>query len=265
MNFESLTKEELSLALNNSDTSVLFTGSRRQIAIRQAEEEFVDLTECLVLQSTVACSCNVSEYDLNTSTGGSSNFIRVAKQGVEYHLISSGGTLRTAAGDEFPRRDIPWLNRNQPHWRESSTPVEIPEAYYLRDDGGKKYIGLVNKPDVGSSETAKLLIPHVVHPDVMASSSAQPFTVGGSVRTDLRYYHKALPEYAAYKLLPLTGDFQAANERLQRFMGYVQRYLQDQRPKGGTHVTTSRNYYREARRSGGDPDRSIDSRFGVRV
>jgi hypothetical protein len=264
VNFETLYKTELSVTLNQSDTSVLFTSTRRQVAIRQAEEEFIDLTECLVSQSTVACSCNVSEYNLNTSTGGSTDFVRIAKQGVEYHLTSSNGTLRTVSGDQFPRRDVHWLNRNDPHWRESTTPVEFPEAYYLRPDGGHLLIGLTNPPDVGSSETAKLLVPYVTRPATMTSSSAEPFTVGGTARADLRYYHKALPHYAAYKLLPLTGDYQAANEQLQRFMGYVQRYLQDQRPKGGTHVMSARGYYRESRRGGGTVDRSISDRFGSR-
>jgi hypothetical protein len=262
MNFETLTKSELSLALNNSDTSVLYTGARRQVAIRQAEEEFIDLTECLVSQSTVACSCSVSEYALNTSTGGSTDFVRIAKQGVEYHHVSSAGVLRTVSGDQFPRRDIDWLNRNEPNWRESTTPVEFPDSYYLRPDGGQLLIGVTQPPDVGSSETAKLLVPYVTRQAVMTSSAAEPFTVGSTPRTDLRWYHKALPKYAAYKLLPLIGDQQGAQAALQEFLGYVQRYLQDQRPKGGTHVQMGRNYYRESRRTGGMVDRSVESRFG---
>jgi hypothetical protein len=262
MNFESLYKPELSLALNNSDTSVLYTSTRRQVAIRQAEEEFIDLTECVTLQSTVACSCNVSEYDLGTSTGASSRFVRLAKQGVEYHHVSSGGRLRAVAGDDFPRRDIPWLNRNEPGWRESTTPVDMPTAHYIRDHGGQKIVGLKERPDVGSSETARLLLPHVARPDVMASTGDEPFTVNGTARTDLRWYHKALPKYAAYKLLPLIGDMQGAQAALQEFLGYVQRYLQDQRPKGGTHVQMGRNYYRESRRTGAAVDRSVESRFG---
>lgn len=264
MIFEKLYKAELSLQLNHSDTSVLFTSTRRQDAIRQAEEEFNDLTECLTKVSSVACSCNVTEYALTTSTGGSTNFIRLAKQGVEYHLTDSNGTLRTVSGDQFPRRDIEWLNRYSPNWRESTTPVEFPPGYYVREDGGQVYIGLITPPDIGSSETGTLVVPFVPQPDVMTSSGAEPFTVGGTARTDLRIYHKALPHYAAYKLLTLTGDKQEANEQLQKFMGYVQRFTQNQRPKGGTHVTVARSYFGEARRTGADVDRSIssDPRFG---
>lgn len=266
MNFKRLWKTELSIALNNSDTSVLFTSTRRQDAIRDAEEEFADLTECLIRQSTVTCSCNTAEYNLLTSTGGSTDFSRLAKQGVEYHLVSSGSsaTTRTIAGDQFPRRDIEWLNRFSPNWRESTNPVELPSGYYIRPEGGNLYIGLIERPDIGSSEVGKLLVPYVARPIPMTSSAAEPFTVNSSARTDLRLYHRALPHYAAYKLLPLIGDSQGANEQLQQFMGYVQRFLQDQRPKGGTHVTQARGYFSEARRGGGHADRSIDPRFGIR-
>jgi hypothetical protein len=270
MNFERLYKEELSLRLNNSDTSVLFTSTRRQVAIREAEEEFVDLTECLIKQSTVACSCNTAEYNLNSSAvlGGSTDFIRWAKQGVEYHHVSSGGTLRTRAGDEFPRRDIPWLNRNLTDWRESTTVTELPRAYYERTDGGSLILGLVDRPDIGSSETGKLILPYVAKPETMTSSSAEPFTVvGGTARKDLAIYHKALPHYAAYKLLPLIGDKQGSQDELQQFLGYVARYTQAQRPKGGTHVTMARQYFRDSRRGGSDADLSLayDTRLGRRV
>lgn len=267
MIFEQLTKTELTRELNNSDTSVLFTSTRRNEAIRQAEEEFIDLTECLVVQSTVACSCNTAEYLLTSSTGGSTAFSRLAKQGVEYHHISSGGRLRVMAGDDFPRRDIEWLNRYEPGWRESTTPAELPSGYYLRPDGGNLLIGLTERPDIGSSEVGKLVIPFVARTAPMTSSSAEPFTFGASARTDLRVYHKALPHYGAYKLLPLIGDQQGAQQQLQTFLGYVARYVQAQRPKGGTHVTTSRSYFRESRRSGASTDLSIvrDGRWGQRT
>jgi hypothetical protein len=270
--FETLWKTELTLRLNNSDTSALFTSTVRQDAIREAEEEFADLTECLIRQSTITCSCNTAEYNLNSSAvlGGSTDFVRLAKQGVEYHHQSSHGgssvRLRTVSGDDFPRRDIEWLNRFQPNWRESTSPVELPTGYYLRADGGTQVLGLVDKPDIGSSEVGKLVIPYVAKPQAMTSSSAEPFTVAGSVRADLRIYHKALPHYGAYKLLPLVGDMEGANQHLQVFLGYVTRYTQAQRPKGGQHVAVARSYFREARRMGGGGDLSIarDPRWGQR-
>ena len=271
--FKNLWKSELSIQLNNSDTSVLFTSTRRQQAINDAVEEFADLTECLIRQSTIACSCNTREYMLLSSgvLGGSTDFTRLAKQGVEYHHVSShagsSARTRTVAGDEFPRRDIEWLNRAEPGWRESTTPCELPTGYYLRADGGNLYLGLKDVPDIGSSETGKVLVPYVARPAPITSSAAEPFTVNSSVRTDLRIYHRAFPHYAAYKLLPLIGDLQGANQQLQTFLGYVARYTQNQRPKGGQHVTLARSYFRESRRIGVSQDASIsrDPRWGVRI
>lgn len=271
MIFERLMKAELSVQLNNSDTSVLFTSTRRAQAINDAVEEFADLTECLIRQSTIACSCNTAEYMLLSSgvLGGSTDFTRLAKQGVEYHHVSSHGgssaRTRTVAGDAFPRRDIEWLNRFRPNWRESTTPTELPTGYYLRADGGNLYLGLTERPDIGSSETGKVLVPYVARPAPMTSSSAEPFTVNSSVRTDLRVYHHALPHYAAYKLLPLIGDLPGANQQLQAFLGYVSRYTQSQRPKGGQHLTVARHYFGDSRRMGGGGERSApDTRWGVR-
>lgn len=273
MIFEQLTKSELSIQLNNSDTSVLFTSTRRQQAINDAQEEFADLTECLIRQSTITCSCNTAEYMLLSSgvLGGSTDYSRLAKQGVEYHHVSSHGgssaRTRTVSGDDFPRRDIEWLNRFEPHWRESTTPTELPTGYYLRADGGNVYLGLKDKPDIGSSETGKVLVPYVARPAPMTSSSAEPFTVNSTVRTDLRVYHRALTHYAAYKLLPLIGDLPGANQQLQTFLGYVTRYTQAQRPKGGQHVTLARSYFQESRRGGQSADLSVrrDTRWGVRA
>lgn len=268
MNFETLYKDELSIALNNSDTTVLYTAARRKKAINDACEEFVDLTECFVRQSTITTSCNTAEYMLLSSgtLGGSTDFMRLAKQGIEYHLTDSNGATRTIAGDQFPRRDIEWLNRYEPNWRESTHPVEFPRQYYLRPDGGNVYIGLTEPPDVGSSDAGQLLIPYVALPAQMTSTGDEPFTVNSSVRTDLRVYHKALPHYAAYKLLPLIGDQQGANDHLNTFLGYVTRYTQSQRPKGGTHTTPARSYFRESRRIGRQSDLAAsDPRFGVRT
>lgn len=272
MIFEDLYKDELSLRLNNSDTSVLFTSTRRQRAINDAIEEFADLTECLIRTSTIACSCSVTEYALiSTSLQGSTDYVRLAKQGVEYLHTTSNGVVTQLSGQDFPRRDLDWRGSYDPNWRSSTTPVIAPTGYYLRDDGGQVYIGLNQPPRVGSSETATLVVPYVVRPTPIASSVAgstatEPFTMGAATRTDLRIYHKALPHYAAYKLLPLVGDEQGAQAALQQFLGYVARYTQNARPKGGQHVTLARSYLRDSQRRGGSGDPSIvaDGRWGAR-
>ena len=257
MTFEELYTSRLDLELNNSDSNVLYTTARRKTATNDGLKEFAALTECYVRRSTIAVSCNTAEYVLSTIA----DFSRLAKEGlVEFHRTDSNGIVTQWAGEDFPRRDEIWRNRYEPGWRMSTTPMEFPQGYYLRPDGGQWIIGLTEPPDVGSSETAKLIVPYVARPQEMSDSTHVPFTdTNGNTRFDLTEYHQALPHYAAYKLLPLIGDIQGAQQQLQAFMGYVARYNQNTRPKGGTHVTTARSYFRESRRHGRYYDPSLDS------
>lgn len=251
--FEALWRTRLDVELNSASTQ-LFTSTRRQQAINDAQEEFADLTECLIRQSSVTCSCNVTEYQLLSSgtLGGSTDYVRLAKQGLEYRRTDSNGNLAVAAGDDFAERPIQWRNRQDVGWRESTTPTSMPTGYYIRPDGGNLYLGLAEPPKVGSSEAAEVRVPYVARPAPMTSSSAEPFTVNSSVRTDLRTYHQALVHFAAFRLLPLQGKVQEALMQRQLFDSYVVRYQQAQRPKGGQSVMLGRNYLREAQgRSGG--------------
>lgn len=246
--FEQLWRTRLDVELNSVST-VLFTGARRQQAINDAQVEFADLTECYIRQSSVTCSCNVTEYQLLSSgvLGGSTDYVRLAQQGVEYlHTDSNGRLTQTAGPEDFPERPIHWKNREDRNWRESTTPTLTPTGYYLRPDGGNLYIGLNEPPRIGSSEAAEIRVPYVALPAPMTSSSAEPYTVNSSVRTDLRVYHQALPHFAAYRLLPLQGKVQEAQTQLQLFLSYVTRYQQAQRPRGGQTVSFARNYFREA-------------------
>jgi hypothetical protein len=258
--FEELYTIRLDRELNSNDSNSLYTSTRRQAAINEAVEEFADLTECFLRQSSITCSCNVSEYMVLSSgvLGGSTDFVRLAKQGIEYRVKSSGST-RTwitylAGDDDFPERPIEWLNRFDPGWRQSTSPT-IPSGWYRRTDGGNLYLGLNRPPKIGSSQQAELIVPYVAKPAAMSSASDLPFTVNSSVRYDLTVYHKALPHYAAYKLLPLIGDQERADSQLSKFMGFVARFLAGLRPRGGTHVTLGRSYLQNARRRG-DGDRS---------
>lgn len=257
--FEQLWRTRLDVELNSVST-VLFTSTRRQQAINDAQAEFTDLTECLIRQSSITCSCNVTEYQLLSSgvLGGSTDYTRLAPQGVEYLHTDSNGRITQASGPEdFPERPLPWRHRHDAHWRESTTPVQVPTGYYLRTDGGNLYLGLNEPPDIGSSEAASVVVPYVARPAPMASSSAEPFTVNSSVRTDLRTYHQALPHFAAYRLLPLQGKTQEAAGQLQIFLSYVTRYQQAQRPRGGQVVSLARNYFAEARGRGDDIGRTV--------
>lgn len=245
-----LSKERLSVELNNAST-VLYTSPRRQQAINDAQEEFADLTECLIREADIPCSCNVTEYSLLSITG-STDYSRLAPQGVEYLFTSSNGYVTQLAGDDFPERPIQAQNRFEPGWRASTTPVATPSGWYRRQDGGDLRIGLYEPPKIGSSETGVLKVPYVQRAAPMVSTAALPFTINSSVRSDLTVYHKALAHRAASILLPLVGDYQGAAAQEQKFQSYVQRYRQEQRPKGGQIVTYARNYLADAR--GNDTD-----------
>lgn len=246
--FEQLWDTDLDVELN-SESTVLFTKARRQAAVNAGAVEFADLTECLTRQSSVTCSCNVTEYALLSSgiLGGSTDYVRLSTQSVEYLRTDSNGRVTQLSGDDFYERPIAWKNRQDPGWRQSTTPVTHPTGYYVRADGGNLYIGLHEPPTIGSSEAAEIRVPYVARPAAMASTGEVPFTVGGATRFDLTVYHQALPHFAAYRLLPLQGKVQEAQAQLQIFLSYVTRYQQSQRPRGGQTVTVARNYFREAR------------------
>jgi hypothetical protein len=259
--FEDLYTERLNVTLNTSDSNALYTSTRRQQAINDAVQEFAALTECYVRRSTIAVTHDVTEYGLSTI----SDFSRISEKGlIEYHRTDSNGQLTQLAGEDFPRRDELWRNRHTAGWRSSTTPVIAPQGHYVRSDGGAQRVGLSEPPSVSSNVTAKLIVPYVARPPVMTASTEIPFTdSNGATRHDLTEYHLAFPHYAAYKLLPLIGDLQGAQQQLQTFLGYVARYAQNQRPKGGSHVTLARNYF--GRRAGsGDPSLDRDSRWGWR-
>lgn len=256
MVFKELYKRRLTIELNNSDTSVLYTSTRRQEGINDGVAEFASLTDCYVRRSTVAVSCNTSEYVLSTI----SDFARLSEEGyAEYHHTDSNDVLTIHAGPDFERRDELWTNRFDVGWRVSTTPVKLPTAHYLRKDAGRLILGLREKPSVGSSESAKLVFPYVARPAPMTSSGMVPFTDASSnVRHDLTEYHPACVHYAAYKLLPLIGDIQEADRQYQKFLSYVARYKDNNRTRGGKHVTMARSYYRQSMRRGRDSDLSLD-------
>lgn len=267
--FEALAKTRLTIALNNSDTSVLFTGTRRRDAVNEGMEEFADLTECYLRRRTITISCNVSEYVLTSTTVGipstgagaadmSTDFVRLAQQSAEYRVRSSGGStaryVTYLTGDDFPQRTVGWLNREYQGWPQSTSP-RVPTGFYLRADGGELALGLDAPPLVKSSEIAQILVPYVAKPERMTSTGDLPYSRGSATRPDLIPYHQALTDYAAAKLLPLVGDETGAQAAIQRFLGYVQRYLSFMRPKGGRFVSMHRDYLRDARRRGRDDDR----------
>lgn len=251
-----LSKLRLDTELNDEST-VLYTTAKRQLYLNDAQEEFADRTECLTRDLMITCSCNVTEYSLLSAVTGSTDFVRFAKQGVEYIFTDSNGAVTQLAGEDFLERPIQLKNRVEPGWRASTTPVQTPSGWYRRQDGGDLLIGLYEPPKIGSSQTGVLRVPYVVQAQPMTSTTAVPFTLNSTVRTDLQAYHKGLVHYAAHKLLPLIGDKDGAIAQLQLFETYITKYEGQQRPRGGQMVSFHTNYLQRAQRRVQDDWRAV--------
>jgi hypothetical protein len=248
--FSTLFTRFLDQELGTDDSTVLFTTARRKSVINDGQKEFADLTECLVRESTIAVTGGTAEYDLNsTATIPNGDFSRVTVQGPTFVYADASSNVTYLAGDDFPRRDIVWLDRYEPGWRESSVTSSVqqmPRYWYLRPDGARLWFGMVPTPCTGSSATAKVLVPYVLYPDPLTSDTQHPFAVTSAqnARLDLRAYHKALAHYGAHDLEKLRRDDMASDRQLQKFMGYVSRYLQAMRRKGGLTLTYARSYFK---------------------
>ena len=125
-------------------------------------------------------------------------------------------------------------------------------------DGGRRYFGLVPPPDIGSSESGKVVLPYIAKPQALTDDTHVPFAFASTaagpstgVRTDLEPYHQAVVHYAAHQLEKLRVNTEQSDRQLQVFLGFVQRYLQMMRPKGGQTVKLARSYLAEPRRRRG--------------
>jgi len=242
--FSTLYGARLDEELGTDDNSVLFTTARRKAAINKGITEFAELTECFVKQSTVTITGGFGEYDLNQSSvivGG--DFVRLSKQQVEFRYLDASSNETVLTGDDLPRRDIDWLNRYEPGWQQStvaSSISQLPTSYYERMDGGARYLGFTPVPSTGSSASAKAIVPYVARPAVLTSDTSEPY----AGRFDLRDYHQAAVHYGAHQLEKLRRDTDASDRQLQKFLGYVARYAQSMRRKGGNSLTQARNYFK---------------------
>ena len=244
--FSSLFGGRLDRELGTNDTN-LFTTAKRQAAINEAQVEFNDLTECFTKRVTFNCTGGTAEYDLNSSNIGSTDFVRFSAEPVTFIYTDASSNQTFLAGeDTLPRRDIVWLDRHNAGWRNdthASSVIQLPAYHYLRRDGPALFLGLTPKPCTGSSASAQLLVPYVALPQPMTSTGDEPFTANSSVRVDLRPYHQALVHYAAHQLEKLRRDDQASDRQLQKFLGYVARYMQNMRVKGGRAISQARSYF----------------------
>ena len=262
MTFSHLYSSALDQELGNSDSTILFTTARRQRAINTAQLHFCDLTECAIRQSTISCSNGVAEYNLlSTVNVPGGDFLRLASQGPEYQLMSSGGassrSTQFTAGPDLPPRELWWLNQYEPGWRSSTG--GSPHAYYERMDGGQRLLGLVPPPRIPSSQVGVMLLPYVAKPSTMTADTSIPFTFGSTTRDDLEPYHQALAHYAASELEKLRLNDEASDRQVKFFLSYVERFLRTVRPHGPKTIGSARQYFSESRRRFGSDheDRSI--------
>lgn len=248
--FSNLYSSRLTMELGTDDSTRLFTTGRRKNAINAGLLQFADLTECLLRESTVTSSHGVREYDLlsTVTLAGSSAYLRLSKQGPEYHFSDSAARIMYVAGENFPRREIEWLNQNSPGWRGSTGGT--PGGYYERIDGGHRYFGVDVPPQIVSTagESGQFVIPYVAKPPVLTSDTDMPFMVGGVYRGDLEPFHQAAVHFAASDLEKLRVNTQAVQTQIQIALGYVQRFLQTFKPKGGAQMRSARKYFGDVKR-----------------
>ena len=253
--FSELYSERLTRELGSDDTSELFTTARRKAAINEAALAFVVETECFVRQVDITLSDGTREYDLEAVISAD-DYLDIAKQGVEYAFTDANGDVTYRSDKDFPRKDIPQLNRGNSGWRNAAD-SNYPASWYIRKDGGKVYLGLSEPPDIGVSESAKVILPYVARPTEITDDSEVPYTVSADALETLEPWLQGIVHKAAALLEPLRKNYAARDMQNNLFAAVVASYLQKQRPKGGQSVHLARNYYKDAR---GGLSRRVDPR-----
>lgn len=238
VSFLDLYGDRLDRELGTTDRTQRFTTARRQDALNEAQVEFVERTECLVKEFEVAVVDETAEYDLETEV---TNYLRIAKDGPSLKRDDGTTVLYTEGPKDFPQTTPPLLSRSTPGWRalEASTP----NGWYLKRNAGALNFGLTPPPSIPSGETWTLLIPCVVKALDMSSDSDTPFRISGSTTpVSLTIWSMALVHYAAHLLERFRKDPQREGVQFQKYELYVQRYLKQDRPKGGQMIQMATDY-----------------------
>lgn len=256
-NFSTLTGRLLDQELHSDDSTVLFTTAKRNAAINEGVREFARLTQCYIRRSTITIVGGTGEYDLlSTTILPNGDFVEWVADAPAFRYTDASSNTQVLAGRDLPQRTVGWLDRFEPGWQistQASSVIQLPQVWYERMDGARRYLGFYPVPSTGSSASADVLITYRARPATLSSTGDEPFQVNSSVRTDLRDYHQGLVHYAASQLEKLRPDEQARQTQLQKFLAYVTQYLQAHRIKGGTHTTPARSYFRRPTEAGEDP------------
>jgi hypothetical protein len=257
--FVELYASRLDYELGTNDSAVLFTTARRKASVNEGLREFADLTECWIRESTITCSNAVASYSLMSANLPGQDFVRLTPDGPEYEYHDVSSNVTYLHGDELPRRDIPWLNAHESGWK-ASTGATYPSCYYLDNEAGNLTINLYPPPTIVSSAAGSIRLPYVAKPSSLVDDTSVPFTDStGYTRTDLQPYHQALVHFAAHRLELLRKDTEASDRQMQKFLGYVQRFIQQKRTKGGGQIRPARSYFSRA------GDRATDDLSGLRA
>jgi hypothetical protein len=238
--FSTLYQDELTRELGTADRTQRFTDARRKAAINAAQLEFLERTECLRHQVSVALVDGTGEYNLEAIA----DFAWISKQGVSIQITDANNNVRYVEGNDLPVTSVENLNAEQTGWR--SVAKGTPRAMYVRMDGPPQ-LGFVPAPGIAAGETWVALVPYVVMVADLVNDNDVPFTRAATPVASLKPYHRALAHFAAYDLEKLRKDVNAQQKQLALFDQYVQRYLGRQPSNQGTHVRLARDYRNEAR------------------
>lgn len=244
MQFSTLYGSALDIELGSADRTSLFTTARRQAAINAGQLEFIKRTGCFRRVASIALADDTREYDLESASNlAATDFLKVWDDGVEL-AVTVGSDTTYRSGQDFPRRDVPMLNRQFPGWR-SATATSIPQSWYLKQDGGKVYFGLSEPPSIESGDSAAVTLPYVARAADMSADADKPFTASSDALNLLEPWHQALAHYGAAVLERLRKNVNAEQKQLALFAGYVADYLQAQAPTDGETVMMARDYRAE--------------------
>jgi hypothetical protein len=220
-----------------SSQNTLFTVARRKAAINAGQLEFLRRTECVTRRSSVAIVDGTGEYDLDAVT----DFGWLANAGVSIRIVN-GSTTTYVEGDDLQQTTEERLNAEEPGWR--AWTAGTPQFYYLRVDGGVRYLGFAPAPDITSPEVWTALVSYVPVPAALAADADVPFTFSSNPLRSLEMHHRALVHFAAYDLEKFRKDVQRSGVQYQLFEAEVAKYQSVQAPKGGQMVRMAVDYRR---------------------
>ena len=260
--FSHLYSSALDRELGTDDSTRLFTTGRRKDAINEGLQQFAVLTHCLTRQVSVTLEHGQAQIVL-TSTAVSSNadFLSLAPQPEEFRYTDTNGTLTVVSGLDLQRVSVGWLDRNEPGWQNSSATstgvYQTPRYTFLRTGPDGQQLDLMPPPGRRSTgdSMAMVLYFHALPPTLSADTQV-PFlstTVAAGRGTPVPdLFHYAAVHYGAAQLEKLRRDFEASQQQMQSFLGYVTEWQHQHEPKGMRTVQMGRSYFSDVRNRRGD-------------